>query len=62
MAKKNKPIRPRGVWKINPKTRVKPNKKKDNYTPDDGCLWCDGSGEDYDNGDECGNCSGTGLG
>jgi len=64
--KKNKPIKPRGVWKINPKTRVKPNKKKNQKQ--ELCGNCDGQGFisgsiDADTGfySNCQLCGGTGL-
>jgi len=60
MGKKEKP-KPRGVWKINPRTRVKPNKKKHNFVEDDICTWCQGTGYDDKFYDECEICMGTGL-
>lgn len=64
MAKKHKPIKIRRTWNINPKTRVKPNKKK-NVTVDTICDACNGTGFIKDFMDayevECKDCGGTGL-
>lgn len=65
MGKREKP-KLRGVWKINPKTRVQPNKKKnfDDYM----CGNCNGIGEvrvvlnaKTSQFEECPFCEGTGL-
>lgn len=67
MASKKKPKAPkvRGVWKINPKTRVKPNKKR-NLLLDEICFNCMGLGTDAEWKEnvlvykECDDCGGTG--
>lgn len=64
---KNKPSKPkpRGVWKINPKTRVQPNTKKD--VNKEICANCNGLGTDsrYEGKtlvyEDCSKCGGTGT-
>ena len=64
MAKKDKPIKPRGVWKLNPKTHIKPNKKKN--IDKEICIHCNGQGTlpvwiTPQVRMECSYCGGTGL-